>query len=144
MSTSASIKRQLTLLTVSFVYVFAVSFVLILYERNAKAARGELVKENADEPGQVQGIKIGGEYRVYASKVFGEALSVIDRRENNEPVENWETNNIYQSLLNMSVPEPYQDIHFKLVRLARALEANDITLALELKYKLLQDHSWLK
>jgi hypothetical protein len=125
-----NIEKQKTILGALFVVVFAVSFVLVVVERNklngqeidgfgesalTRAVRGSSANRSNEE----------ANYRASILEIIPQLNFSIDQLIGGNNFGVQKINKLYENLLKLNTPEPYQQLHIDLVGIA--LEAQKVS-----------------
>jgi len=151
MAKSKSFDRDKHILGAMFLFLFSISFALILIERVRTHASldGADVSSVALQPA-VQGVKETQtnreQYRALIKKAALLLFKNAEQYTTGEESNALEVESAHGALLVIGAPELYQSLHFDLVRFSRALldpQSYDQSAIIEQYYGLLDAYPWL-
>lgn len=144
--------KQYHLLILILTLVFGASAVLITFERVQSQEAAQLAGKVPKPATQaVQGESIVSDqavadYQQYAVETFNSIKPLISAVESGEKADIILAKQLESSLLTAKVPLPYRELHFKLLKLIRNLEAAagpDLNFLQEQSRLLSDDYPWL-
>lgn len=121
-------QKQISYLVFGFIVIFAVSIVLILFERVRyieELAMAESKPTVSERPvkGATTDRPSVSEYREYTLTAAGMLSSLIDRMLHTETIAYWEAGNVHEALMAITVPDIYKNLHFQLVHLSTLVQS---------------------
>lgn len=154
MARPQKIKKQITIMAVSLVIFSGISLVLILAERanidNDLAASKQNQALGSGQESQVRGQVITpsqdiSSYRDNIISAVEYLNTLLSQAESGQTIEPWQAEILRGSLLAMTVPSIYKDMHFKFVSIANSLAGpgQDLFFAREQIRLLKEEFPWL-